>query len=134
MNSKKRTQYIEQVKEMQSKFEVGTKVKTYAGIYGEIVAIREALDGTKVITIKSGDGENAMTFDIDIQYISNIDEKDNKEIYDEEYNELKKKMEETTQNLEVNPLKVEDSAELDKKIEENVVAEEAKSENKNKED
>ena len=107
-NNKKRTQYLEQVKEMQSKFQIGTKVKTYAGIYGEIVAMRDALDGTKVVTIKSGDGDNAMTFDVDIQYISNIDEKDNKEVYDEEYEELKKKMEETSQALDTTVLKVEE--------------------------
>ena len=142
-NSKKRTQYMEQVKEMQSKFTVGTKVKTYAGIYGEIVAIREALDGTKVVTIKSGDGENAMTFDVDIQYISSIDEKDNKEIYDEEYEELKKKMDEATQDLDASSLKVNEIEEENEKqeskeeydLDEAVFADKkSKSKNKNKKD
>lgn len=138
-NNKKRAQYLEQVKEMQSKFEVGTKVKTYAGIYGEIVAIRDALDGTKVVTIKSGDGENAMTFDVDIQYISNIDEKDNKELYDEEYEELKKKMEETSQDLNTTTLRVEEIEEKQEEsnydLDEDVFADkQTKSKKKNKKD
>lgn len=138
-NNKKRAQYLEQVKEMQSKFQIGTKVKTYAGIYGEIVAMRDALDGTKVVTIKSGDGDNAMTFDVDIQYISNIDEKDNKEVYDEEYEELKKKMEETSQDLDTTVLKVEEieekQEEREQDLDEEIFADKKpKSKKKNKKD
>ena len=115
-SNKKRKEYMEQMKEMQSKFTAGTKVKTYAGIYGEIVSIREALDGSKVATIKSGEGENAMTFDIDVTYISNIDDKDNQKVYDEEYEALKKKMEETAQSLEGEALyKVQGSFHKDEK-------------------
>ena len=31
------------------KLQVGVKIKTYSGIYGEIVEIRDALDGSKVV-------------------------------------------------------------------------------------
>lgn len=98
--NKKRAEYYEKLKEEQAKFVVGVKVKTNAGIFGEIINIRTALDGTKVVTIKSGEGNNAMTFDIDINYITNIDDKDNKEVFDEEYNELMKKVEETSASLD----------------------------------
>ena len=106
MNNKKRAQYMQELQENQKKFVVGAKVKTYAGFYGEIVAIREALDGTKVITIKIGEGSNAINMDIDMNFIASIDDKDNKEKYDEEYNELVKKVEENISKMDDESSKV----------------------------
>lgn len=118
ISGKKRTAaYKQQLEENQKKFVVGAKIKTYAGVYGEIIAIREALDESKVATIKSGEGENAMTFEIDLNYILGIDEKDNKELFDEECNALMQKIKDEAQNEESNGDKKDKKENDDKKEE-----------------
>ena len=69
------------------KLQVGVKIKTYSGIYGEIVEIRDALDGSKVALIKTGEGDKASYISIDFDSIYAIDEKDNAEIFNEEVTE-----------------------------------------------
>lgn len=87
-NNKKKAQYMQEMKRTQSKFVAGAKVKTYAGFYGEIVSVRTALDGTSVVTLKVGEGDKIVHIEMDINYISNIDDKDNKEVFDDEYEKL----------------------------------------------
>ena len=69
------------------KLQVGVKIKTYSGIYGEIVEIRDALDGSKVALIKTGEGDKESYISIDFASIYAIDEKDNAEIFNEEVTE-----------------------------------------------
>ena len=83
-SNKKRAQYMDEMKKMQERLVPGTKVKTYAGEYGEIVSVRDALDGSKVATVKIGVGQNTVDIEMDLNYISNIDEKDNAELYGED--------------------------------------------------
>lgn len=130
--NKKQKQYYEEMLKLQEKFVVGAKVKTKSGVFGEIIDIRTALDGTKVVTIKSGDADNAMTFEIDINGIAHIDDKDVKyeEEKDENIDELMKKVQETSENLnEQATSKVieEDGKNVDDKNKKEIASEEEKS-------
>ena len=100
-SSKRQKLYYEETMKLREKFVVGAKIKTVSGVFGEIVAVRTALDGTKVFTIKSGEAENAMTFEIDINGIACIDDKDDvkEEPKDENIDDLMKKVQETSDNL-----------------------------------
>lgn len=60
--------------EMLNELKVGDKVVTNAGIYGEIVSIRQTNCG-KVALIKSGEGKNASYISVNLQVILGIDEK-----------------------------------------------------------
>ena len=80
----RKNKYDSGVKNMLDKLEVGTKVKTFAGIYGEIVDIREALDGSKVALIKTGENGKESYMSIDLASVYSIDEKDNAELFNEE--------------------------------------------------
>ena len=68
--------YQKNVDDMFNNLEVGDKVKTYAGIYGEIVSIRDAKDGSRVVIIKSGDEEHFSYLELDIGSVYALDEKD----------------------------------------------------------
>lgn len=86
MSSLKRNKYNEATKAMFDNIKVGVKVKTYAGIYGEIVEMRDALDGSKVAILKTGEGDKIGYISIDVASIYAIDEKDNEELFGEEAN------------------------------------------------
>lgn len=72
----RRSKYTQTTMEMKNNLKIGDKVKTYAGMYGEIVDIKEALDGSKYLILKSGEGEFVSYFSIDIEAIYGIDFKD----------------------------------------------------------
>lgn len=76
INFIRKTNYQRNAETMFNGLEVGDKVKTYAGIYGEIVSIRDAKDGSKVAIIKSGDEEHFSYIEIDIAAVYALDEKD----------------------------------------------------------
>lgn len=79
--------YQKNVDNMFNGLEVGDKVKTYAGIYGEIVSIRDAKDGSRVAVIKTGDEEHFSYIEIDIASVYALDEKDSEPQQDEEESE-----------------------------------------------
>lgn len=60
--------------EMLNELKVGDKVVTNAGIYGEIVSIRQTNFG-KVALIKSGEGKNVSYLEVNLSVILGIDEK-----------------------------------------------------------
>lgn len=80
----RRSKYNNETQDLLSKLQVGTKIKTFAGIYGEIVEIRDALDGSKVALIKTGEGDKCSYMSIDLASVYAIDEKDNAELFAEE--------------------------------------------------
>ena len=82
--------YTQETQNLMSKLAVGVKVKTFAGVYGEIVEIRDALDGSKVALIKTGENGKESFMSIDLASVYAIDEKDNAELFAEEL-ELKTK-------------------------------------------
>ncbi|MBQ8749157.1 MAG: preprotein translocase subunit YajC [Clostridia bacterium] len=84
MSFMRRNKYNAETQSMLEKLNVGVKVKTFAGIYGEIVEIRDALDGSKVALIKSGENGKESYISIDLASVYAIDEKDNAELFMEE--------------------------------------------------
>ena len=76
--------YTQETQNLMSKLTVGVKVKTFAGVYGEIVEIRDALDGSKVALIKTGENGKESFMSIDLASVYAIDEKDNAELFAEE--------------------------------------------------
>lgn len=78
-NISKRSKYQRETNDLEENLQVGDKVKTYAGIYGVVESIREALDGSKVVLIKSGEGEKVSYYSMDIAAIYSLDVKDEEE-------------------------------------------------------
>ena len=76
--------YTQETQNLMSKLTVGVKVKTFAGVYGEIVEIRDALDGSKVALIKTGENGKESFMSIDLESVYAIDKKDNAELFAEE--------------------------------------------------
>ena len=70
----KRKKYNQETVAMIEALKPGDKVKTYSGIYGTIVSIRETTDG-KVITIETGDDKNKSFVTIDSSVIYCMDKK-----------------------------------------------------------
>lgn len=81
----RRSKYAQSAMEMKNNLKVGDKVKTYAGMYGEIVEIKDANDGSKYVILKSGEGEYVSYYSIDIEAVYGIDYKDD---VDEETEEV----------------------------------------------
>lgn len=79
--------------EMLNELKVGDKVVTNAGIYGEIVSIRQTSIG-KVALIKSGEGKNVSYLEVNLLVILGIDEKQDV-VLDSEGKTVEPKIEET---------------------------------------
>lgn len=101
LNAKRNKRYYEEREKVFAQFVPGTKVKTSSGLFGEIIDIRTAKDGTKVATIKSGEGSNALTFEIDVNYIAYVDDKDEEPVTDD-MQDLMQKVEDTSKELDEN--------------------------------
>lgn len=71
LNYFRQRKYAQQEAEMQETIKIGTKIKTYAGIYGTVVGIYETTDG-KVAKI-SLDGKSTMEIDFKSIYV--VDQK-----------------------------------------------------------
>ena len=72
----RRNKYTQATEKMKSELKTGDKIKTYAGLYGEIVEIKTANDGSKYAIIKSGEGELVSYYSIDLEAIYGYDFKD----------------------------------------------------------
>lgn len=70
----KRKKYNQEAIAMIDALKPGDKVKTYSGIYGTIVSIRETTDG-KVVTLETGDGKHVSYVTVDTSVIYCIDKK-----------------------------------------------------------
>ncbi len=92
MSSIKRKKYNQETAAMLDSLKPGDKIKTYSGIYGEIVAIRETTDG-KVVTLKLGDEDHVSYMSVDSGVIYCIDKKQDV-VYDAEGNIIEPKDEE----------------------------------------
>ncbi len=101
INFIRKTNYQKNAETMFNGLEVGDKVKTYAGVYGEIVSIRDAKDGSKVAIIKSGDEEFFSYLEIDVAAVYSLDEKDVVEETEEEQTEEEQVSAEGEQEVEV---------------------------------
>ena len=101
INFIRKTNFQKNAETMFNGLEVGDKVKTYAGVYGEIVSIRDAKDGSKVAIIKSGDEEFFSYLEIDVAAVYSLDEKDVVEETEEEQTEEEQVSAEGEQEVEV---------------------------------
>lgn len=75
-NISRKSKYQRETADLEENLQVGDKVKTYAGIYGVVESIQEALDGSKVVLIKTGEGDKVSYFSMDIAAIYSLDFKD----------------------------------------------------------
>jgi len=70
----RRKKYNQEAIAMIDSLKPGDKVKTYSGIYGTIVSIRETTDG-KVVTLETGDARHSSYVTVDTSVIYCIDKK-----------------------------------------------------------
>lgn len=128
----RRKKYTEQTQNMLNTLRPGDKIKTYSGIYGTIVSIKETTDG-KVILLEMGEGSKISYTTIDANAIYGVDRKEDV-VYDKEGNIIEndsKKEEKTVKSEEKTEeatAKKEDPKDVKKEA-----GEERKDEPKNKE-
>ena len=77
----RRSKYTQAADKLKKDLKPGDKIKTYAGIYGEIIEIKTAKDGSNYAIIKSGEGDKVSYLSVDVEAIYGYDFKD--EIDDE---------------------------------------------------
>ncbi len=70
----KRKKYNQETVAMLDSLKPGDKIKTYSGVYGTVISIRETTDG-KVVTIETGDDEHKSYTSIDANSIYCLDKK-----------------------------------------------------------
>lgn len=70
----KRKKYNQEAVAMIDALKPGDKIKTYSGIYGTVIAIRETTDG-KVVTLETGDDEHKSYTTVDASVIYCLDKK-----------------------------------------------------------
>ncbi len=70
----RRKKYNQEVVAMLDALKPGDKIKTYSGIYGTIVSIRETTDG-KVVTLETGDDKHKSYTTVDANVIYCLDKK-----------------------------------------------------------
>lgn len=119
-NFYRQKKYQKQEEQMMQEIKVGSKVKTYSGIYGTVVGIYESTDGR--VAILSLDGKTTM--EIDFRAIYGVDQKEEvkEEVVEEQAEETIEEPAETSneevkEEAEVKPEeeKVEKTAKKDKK-------------------
>lgn len=115
-NFYRQKKYQKQEEQMMQEIKVGSKVKTYSGIYGTVVGIYESTDGR--VAILSLDGKTTM--EIDFRAIYGVDQKE--EVKEEQAEETiegpaETSNEEVKEEAEVKPeeKKIEKPAKKEKK-------------------
>ena len=125
INFIRKSNYQKNADELFNGLEPGDKVKTYAGIYGEIVSVRDARDGSRVAVIKTGDEEHYSYLEIDIASVYALDQKDvEPEVVEEVETEETKEEAQTTDVEEVKEEVVEQTEEVTQEENAEVVEEE----------
>ena len=106
----KRKKFNNETIQMLDSLKPGDKVKTYAGIYGTIVSIRETTDG-KVVVLQLGDEDHVSYLSIDANAVYCLDKKQDI-VYDAEGNVLEPVMEkDATEEVEQEPETVVENSE-----------------------
>lgn len=127
----RRKKYTEQTQQMLDALKPGAKVKTYSGVYGTIVSIKETTDG-KVILLETGEGSKVSYTTIDANSVYGIDQKEDV-VYDKDGNIIdkdeKKEEVKTDVNSETKEKTVKSAPVTEKKVEQK---EEPKTETKKK--
>ena len=71
-SASKRKKDAQMAEDFANNLKVGDKIKTYSGIYGKIVSIKDTSSG-KVATIETGEGKNVSYMSVDVFAIYNIE-------------------------------------------------------------
>ena len=71
-SASKRKKDAQMAEDFANNLKVGDKIKTYSGIYGKIVSIKDTPSG-KVATIETGEGKNVSYMSVDVFAIYNIE-------------------------------------------------------------
>ena len=71
-SASKRKKDAQMAEDFANNLKVGDKIKTYSGIYGKIVSIKDTPSG-KVATIETGEGKNVSYMTVDVFAIYNIE-------------------------------------------------------------
>lgn len=75
VNTMRNKKYMEQQKEMLDNIDVGSKILTKTFMYGTVEKITETTDG-KILLIKSGEGEKIGYFEINLEGVYSLDNKE----------------------------------------------------------
>lgn len=71
-SASKRKKDAKMAEDFANNLKVGDKVKTYSGIYGKIISIKDTPNG-KIATIETGEGKNVSYMSVDVYAIYNIE-------------------------------------------------------------
>lgn len=113
LNLVRRRKYQDEVTNLLSNLQVGDKVKTYTGVFGTIVEIKEWANGNSVL-LATGEGDRISYISVDLNAIYGIDNREEKKV------EEKTEEVESAENKENNVI---DNASESVKPEENKVEE-----------
>lgn len=116
--------------ELNESLKVGTKVITYAGVYGTIISMRETTDG-KVVVLETGDEKHKSYMEILANAIAAVDKKETV-VLDENGNDITENYKEETVQEIVEEKSEEKDEVLDQIKSETVLEEEHKKPKKNK--
>ena len=72
-SSTRRKKEAKMAEDFANNLKVGDKIKTYSGIYGKIISIKDTPSG-KVATIETGEGKNVSYMTVDVFSIYNIEQ------------------------------------------------------------
>lgn len=85
LNLVRRRKYQEEVTNLLSNLRVGDKVKTYTGVFGTIVEIKEWANGNSVL-LATGEGDRISYISVDLNAIYGIDNREEKKVEEKEEN------------------------------------------------
>ena len=128
LNLVRRRKYQDEVTNLLSNLQVGDKVKTYTGVFGTIVEIKEWANGNSVL-LATGEGDRISYISVDLNAIYGIDNREEKKVEEktEEVESAENKENNVTENDSEN-VKTEEE-----KVEEVVETKEQEVNNKNAE-
>ena len=79
LNLVRRRKYQDEVTNLLSNLQVGDKVKTYTGVFGTIVEIKEWANGNSVL-LATGEGDRISYISVDLNAIYGIDNREEKKV------------------------------------------------------
>ena len=113
-SASKRKKDAQMAEDFANNLKVGDKIKTYSGIYGKIISIKDTPSG-KVATIETGEGKNVSYMTVDVFAIYNIESPVKEKTNESKLENNETIKEETINNLESNEVKTENVDKQDKK-------------------
>ncbi len=113
-SASKRKKDAQMAEDFANNLKVGDKIKTYSGIYGKIISIKDTPSG-KVATIETGEGKNVSYMTVDVFAIYNIESPVKEKTNESKLENNETIKDEPINNLESNEVKTENVDKQDKK-------------------